>query len=156
MAIGPRYQVPFRRRRDGKTNYHKRLGLMLSEWPRVVVRKTGRNLIVQLVEHGTAGDRTLISANALELKTLGYKGPTGNTPAAYLTGLQLAIRKGCSIWDLMQIHEDRELTPPCRAPLKRGSTFHTVVSRFLRLLGCTESILSRMQPIIQRVSRAMA
>lgn len=92
MAIGPRYQVAFRRRRDGKTNYHKRLGLMLSEWPRVVVRKTGRNLIVQLVEHGTTGDRTLISANGLELKTLGYKGPTGNTPAAYLTGLLFASR----------------------------------------------------------------
>lgn len=92
MAIGPRYQVPFRRRRDGKTNYHKRLGLMLSEWPRVVVRKTGRNLIVQLVEHGTAGDRTLTSANALELKKLGYKGATGNTPAAYLTGLLFASR----------------------------------------------------------------
>ena len=136
MAIGPRYQVPFRRRRDGKTNYHKRLGLMLSEWPRVVVRKTGRNLIVQLVEHGTAGDRTLTSANALELKTLGYKGPTGNTPAAYLTGLLFASRA-------------------LAAGHSKG-VLRTVVSHFLRLLGCTESILSRMQPIIQRVSRAMA
>ena len=92
MAIGPRYQVPFRRRRDGKTNYHKRLGLMLSQQPRVVVRKTGRNLIVQLVEHGTEGDRTLTSANALELRKLGYKGATGNVPAAYLTGLLFASR----------------------------------------------------------------
>jgi large subunit ribosomal protein L18 len=65
---------------------------MLSEWPRVVVRKTGRNLIVQLVEHGTAGDRTLASANAQELKKLGYKAATGNTPAAYLTGLLFARR----------------------------------------------------------------
>jgi large subunit ribosomal protein L18 len=92
MAIGPRYQVAFRRRRDGKTDYHKRLGLLRSERPRVVVRKTGRNLIVQLVEHGIAGDRTLASANALELKKLGYKGATGNTPAAYLTGLLFAGR----------------------------------------------------------------
>jgi large subunit ribosomal protein L18 len=47
---------------------------------------------MQLVEHGTAGDRTLTSANALELKKLGYKGATGNTPAAYLTGLLFASR----------------------------------------------------------------
>jgi large subunit ribosomal protein L18 len=58
----------------------------------VVVRKTGRNLTMQLVEHGIEGDRTLTSANALELKKLGYKGATGNTPAAYLTGLLFASR----------------------------------------------------------------
>ncbi len=68
MAFGPRYHVPFRRRREGKTNYHKRLGLMLSKRPRVVVRKSGRNLIVQLIEHSTAGDKTLTSASALDLK----------------------------------------------------------------------------------------
>ena len=92
MAIGPRYYVPFRRRREGKTNYHKRLGLMLSKQPRVVVRKSGRNLIMQLIEHSTAGDKTLTSASALDLKSLGYKGATGNTPAAYLTGILFASR----------------------------------------------------------------
>jgi len=99
MAFGPRYHVPFRRRREGKTNYHKRLGLMLSKRPRVVVRKSGRNLTVQLIEHSTAGDKTLTSASALDLKKLGYKGATGNTPAAYLTGILFASRAlaaGCS------------------------------------------------------------
>jgi large subunit ribosomal protein L18 len=92
MATGPRYQVQFRRRREGKTNYHKRLGLLLSKKPRVVVRKSGRNLIVQLVEHNTDGDKTLTSASALDLKKIGYKGATGNTPAAYLTGILFASR----------------------------------------------------------------
>jgi large subunit ribosomal protein L18 len=92
MTTGPRYHVPFRRRREGKTNYHKRLGLLLSKKPRVVVRKSGRNLIVQLVEHSTAGDKTLTSASALDLKKVGYKGSTGNIPAAYLTGLLFARR----------------------------------------------------------------
>ncbi|MGZ5563485.1 MAG: 50S ribosomal protein L18, partial [Halobacteriota archaeon] len=68
MATGPRYHVPFRRRREGRTNYHKRLGLLLSKKPRVVVRKSGCNLTVQLVEHSTVGDRTLTSASALDLK----------------------------------------------------------------------------------------
>jgi large subunit ribosomal protein L18 len=92
MATGPRYHVPFRRRREGRTNYHKRLGLLLSKKPRVVVRKSGCNLTVQLVEHSTAGDRTLTSASALDLKNVGYKGATGNTPAAYLTGILFACR----------------------------------------------------------------
>ncbi len=92
MAIGPRYQVPFRRRREGKTNYHKRLGLLLSEKHRMVVRKGGNNTIIQLVEHSETGDITLVSANALELKKLGYKGATGNTPAAYLAGVLFGTR----------------------------------------------------------------
>ncbi|MEJ2242859.1 MAG: 50S ribosomal protein L18, partial [Candidatus Bathyarchaeota archaeon] len=30
MATGPRYRVPFRRRREGKTNYRTRRALVLS------------------------------------------------------------------------------------------------------------------------------
>ncbi|MDD3873796.1 MAG: 50S ribosomal protein L18, partial [Methanosarcina sp.] len=30
MATGPRYKVPFRRRREGRTNYHLRLNLLIS------------------------------------------------------------------------------------------------------------------------------
>lgn len=92
MATGPRYQVPFRRRREGKTNYHKRLGLLRSERRRVVVRKGGNNTIIQLVDRGETGDITLVSADALELKKFGYKGSTGNTPAAYLAGVLFGIR----------------------------------------------------------------
>jgi large subunit ribosomal protein L18 len=65
---------------------------MLSKRPRIVVRKSGRNLIVQLIEHSTTGDKTLTSASALDLKKIGYEGATGNTPAAYLTGLLFASR----------------------------------------------------------------
>lgn len=91
-AIGPRYHVAFRRRRQGQTNYRKRLGLMISKRPRVVVRKSGHNLTIQLVQHGTAGDMTLVAARALDLTKLGYKGGTGNIPAAYLTGFLFANR----------------------------------------------------------------
>lgn len=49
MAHGPRYRVPFRRRREGKTNYHKRLKLLKSKKPRLVVRKTLNHHIAQIV-----------------------------------------------------------------------------------------------------------
>ena len=92
MAEGPRYQVPFRRRRKGRTNYHKRLGLVLSRKPRMVVRKSGKNFTIQLVSPGDKGDLSLASANALELTKFGYNGSTGNVPAAYLTGLLFGKR----------------------------------------------------------------
>jgi len=90
MASGPRYFVPFRRRREGRTDYYKRLKLLLSEKPRMVVRKTNRQIIVQLVEAGMEGDRTLVAAYSSELAGYGYKGAGANTPAAYLTGMLFA------------------------------------------------------------------
>lgn len=80
MATGPRYFVSFRRRREGKTNYYSRLKLLLSGKPRMVVRKTNRHIICQLVEAKMEGDRTLVAANSSELVKYGYKGSLANTP----------------------------------------------------------------------------
>ncbi|WP_456368966.1 50S ribosomal protein L18 [Geoglobus sp.] len=87
MARGPRYRVPYRRRREGKTNYRKRLKLLLSRKPRLVVRITNRRVIAQIVEYHPDGDRTLVFADSKELERFGWKGDLNNTPAAYLTGL---------------------------------------------------------------------
>lgn len=92
MATGPRYKVPFRRRREGRTDYHQRLRLLLSEENRVVVRKSTRHIQVQLVAPKPEGDITLSSAISTELKKYGYEGATGNTTAAYLTGLLFGLR----------------------------------------------------------------
>jgi large subunit ribosomal protein L18 len=92
MATGPRYFVRNRRRREGKTNYYQRMGLIVSDRPRMVVRKTNRALIIQLVTALPEGDRTLVVANSRDLAELGYTGPGGNLPAAYLTGLLFAAR----------------------------------------------------------------
>ena len=48
MSTGPRYFIPFRRRREGRTDYYARGKLLLSENPRMVVRKTNREIIIQL------------------------------------------------------------------------------------------------------------
>ncbi|MBP2146533.1 large subunit ribosomal protein L18 [Methanofollis sp. W23] len=90
MATGARYFVPFRRRKEGRTDYHARIKLLLSETPRMVVRKTNRQIICQLVVPGEQGDQTLISAYSKELTGLGYEGSTSSTPAAYLTGMLFA------------------------------------------------------------------
>jgi large subunit ribosomal protein L18 len=87
MATGPRYKVPFRRRREGKTNYHVRYKLILSKKPRVVIRKSNASTTLQLVVAEQKGDRTLLTVNSRELRNFGYNLSTSNLPAAYLTGL---------------------------------------------------------------------
>ncbi len=78
---------PFRRRREGKTNYRYRLKLLKSDLPRAVVRTSLRNTTVQLIEFEFVGDKILASATSKELNKFGWNGSTSNLPAAYLTGL---------------------------------------------------------------------
>ena len=58
----------------------------------MVVRRTNRHIIVQMVIAEMDGDKTLVSANCAELEKYGYTGATANTPAAYLTGLLFAAK----------------------------------------------------------------
>ncbi len=92
MATGPRYFVSFRRRREGKTNYYSRAKLVVSKDPRMVVRKTNKHIMCQLVTPHVEGDKTHVSANSSELRKFGYEGSLSNTPAAYLTGMLFAVR----------------------------------------------------------------
>lgn len=93
MAKGPSYSVPFRRRREGKTDYRLRKKMILSERPRLVVRKTCRNFIAQLVQATVIGDMVIASAHSSELrKKYGWLGSLNNLPAAYLTGLLCGLR----------------------------------------------------------------
>jgi len=88
MATGPSYRVSFRRRREGKTDYQQRRGLVLSGLPRLVVRDSLRNVSVQLIKAEVSGDRVIVSAHSGDLsKNYGWKGSSGNLPSAYLTGL---------------------------------------------------------------------
>ena len=87
MATGPRYKVPMRRRRETRTDYHQRLRLLKSGKPRLVARPTNRHVRAQLVVTGPQGDEVIASAHSNDLAEYGWEAPTGNLPAAYLTGL---------------------------------------------------------------------
>lgn len=87
MAKGPRYNLPFRRRREGRTNYGKRRKLVTSGIARFVIRPTNKHLGAQVIQAKPEGDFVLASAHSSELKEFGWKAPCGNMPAAYLTGL---------------------------------------------------------------------
>jgi large subunit ribosomal protein L18 len=88
MARGPRYKVPKRRRREGKTNYYKRYKMLKSgQKTRAVVRKTNRYVIVQIIQFAPEGDLTLVGVHSKLLFKYGWKSSPDNTSAAYLTGL---------------------------------------------------------------------
>ncbi len=86
------YTVPYRRKREGRTNYRKRLKLLQSGKPRLVVRKSLKGMYASLVEFHGIGDRILASASTQDLKKLGWGIHGGNLPSAYLVGLLIGVK----------------------------------------------------------------
>ena len=89
--------VQFRRKRKRRTDYKKRIALLASGKPRLVIRKSLCNINIQIIEYKPKGDSVVLSANSKELVKLGYSLNRSNIPAAYLTGLllgQKAKKKG--------------------------------------------------------------
>jgi len=82
-----RYTLKFRRRREGKTNYKKRLAILKSGKPRLVIRKSLTNMYIQLIKFEPNGDKIIASGSGTNIKKIGWKHSTGNMPAAYLIGL---------------------------------------------------------------------
>jgi len=96
LARGPRYRVPYRRRREAKTNYRIRRIMAPSGRTRFVVRASNKHIVVQLITSRIVGDVVHTQANSSELQKYGWLGGKKNTSAAYLLGL-LAGRKALSL-----------------------------------------------------------
>ncbi len=92
MATGATYSVDFRRKREQRTDYKRRLNLLKSGITRFVVRTSNRHVVAQLVAYSEDGDKVVAAANSAELAEYGWKHATSNTPAAYLTGLLCGVR----------------------------------------------------------------
>jgi len=98
-AYFSRYQVKYKRRREGKTDYQARKGLVSqaknkynSPKYRLVVRFTNKDIVVQIVSAKISGDEVLTAAYSHELPRYGIKHGLSNWAAAYATGLLCARR----------------------------------------------------------------
>ncbi|MEX2684929.1 MAG: 50S ribosomal protein L18 [Candidatus Sigynarchaeota archaeon] len=90
MAKGPNYRVPFRRRREGRTNYYARKSLLTSGRSRIVIRPSSKNVIAQVTDAKLKGDMIRAAASSKMLqKEFKWEYGTGNLPCAYLTGYLL-------------------------------------------------------------------
>ncbi len=92
MADSPTYTVKYRRRRENLTNYRKRLKLVASKLPRLVIRKTNKYIIAQIVAFDPKGDNVIVSAHSKELEKFNWPLSKKNLPAAYLLGLIIGKR----------------------------------------------------------------
>ncbi|MCL5009382.1 MAG: 50S ribosomal protein L18 [Candidatus Parvarchaeota archaeon] len=81
-------------RKRKQTEYRKRLSMLKSGLPRIVVRKTRNVVIGQIIEYRETGDITTGSAYGSDLKKYGWEFSLKNIPAAYLTGFLLAKKSG--------------------------------------------------------------
>ncbi len=79
--------VQFARKLSGRTNYRKRLALLKSDLPRLVVRKTLTSIILQVAKFELAGDKVMLTLTSKQLRGLGWKHNCKNIPAAYLAGM---------------------------------------------------------------------
>ena len=93
MARSALYKVPFRRRREGRTDYRLRIKLIQSGLPRFIARGSLKHFIAQVVEAKVEGDRVVASTHSNELKrSFNWLGAYGNLPAAYLVGLSTGLK----------------------------------------------------------------
>lgn len=92
MRKSKRYTVPYKRKKESKTDYKLRRNILSSKKPRLVIRRSLNNLYAQIIEFQTKGDKILISCNTQELKKFGWKFHLGNIPSAYLLGLLTASK----------------------------------------------------------------
>lgn len=98
-AYFKRFQVKFRRRREGKTDYYARKRLVAQDKNkyntpkyRMIVRFTNKDITCQIAYAKIEGDVIIGAAYAHELPRYGIKVGLTNYSAAYCTGLLMARR----------------------------------------------------------------
>lgn len=84
-----RHVLQFRRKREGLTNYKKRLSLLKSGKRRLIIRVSNKHVQLQVVEYSPAGDKVLLTTNSRALLKHGWTHSTKSVPAAYCTGFLL-------------------------------------------------------------------
>ncbi|XP_044262345.1 60S ribosomal protein L5 [Tribolium madens] len=94
-----RFQVKFKRRRQGKTDYYARKRLIVQDKNkyntpkyRLIVRLSNRDITCQVAYSRIEGDKIVCAAYSHELPKYGVKVGLTNYAAAYCTGLLLARR----------------------------------------------------------------
>merc|ERR1711998_84007 len=110
-AYYKRFQVKYKRRREGKTDYYARKRLVTQDKNkyntpknRLIVRFTNKNIVCQIAHAKIEGDVVICAAYSHELPRYGVKVGLTNYAAAYCTGL-LSARRLLSKLNLADVYE---------------------------------------------------
>jgi large subunit ribosomal protein L5e len=113
-AYFKRFQVKYKRRREGKTDYRARKRLVAQDKNkynspkyRFVVRFTNKDVVAQVMYSTIAGDKVVVAAYSHELPRYGAPGGLTNYSAAYATGL-LAARRVLTKFNLADKYKGAE------------------------------------------------
>jgi len=138
-----------RRRLEGKTNYTKRLILLRGGYKRLVVRKTNKYIILQIVETSRAKDKVIYSVNTKELLKHGWPldeaGSLKSLSAAYLSGLLLG-KKAKEI-------KEKIILDSGLIPNTKGSRIYAVV-KGVRDSGIDISCDEKVMPSEERIKNS--
>lgn len=107
--------MKLKRRREKKTDYRKRLKLLLSGKPRLVIRRSNKYIRLQIVEYDEKGDKTVLGLLSKTLQKYGWPKSFKNLPACYLSGYligKLALRR--NIKEVVADTGLHRLTKGCR------------------------------------------
>ncbi len=92
MAHGKNQRLRYKRRRNGETDYRRRMRMLRGGSVRAVVRVSNTQTICQLVDYQSAGDEILVSIDGRTLVDK-FKWPMDasrkSIPASYLTGFAM-------------------------------------------------------------------
>lgn len=115
-AYYKRFQVKWRRRREGKTDFRARLRMVVQDKNkyatpryRLVARLTNKYVIAQVVRSEIDHDVVVAAAYSSELPRYGLKVGLKNYPAAYCTGL-LVARRLLAKFGLADAYKGNEVT----------------------------------------------
>ncbi|MCF7798711.1 50S ribosomal protein L18 [Candidatus Woesearchaeota archaeon] len=92
MAKNAIYTLGFRRKREGKTNYKKRLELLKSNKTRLVIRRSNSAVIVQFINYQPNGDKVIETFHSSKLEKFGWSFSKKSLPACYLAGLVAGVQ----------------------------------------------------------------
>jgi large subunit ribosomal protein L18 len=129
-----------RRRIECKTNYRKRIVLLKGNSPRLVIRKTNKYIILQIIKSERAQDSVIFSATTKELLEHGWpeakQGSLKSLSAAYLGGLLLG-KKAKSL-------KERVVVDTGLMPNTKGSRIYAAVKGAIDSglkINCDEKVM---------------
>ncbi|MFL2493337.1 MAG: 50S ribosomal protein L18 [Candidatus Thalassarchaeum sp.] len=91
MAHGKSQRLRFKRRRNGKTDYRRRLRMLRGGVPRAIVRVSNTQVVCQLAQFDPEGDKIVTSVSGSNLTNYGWPADvsTKSVPACYVAGYAL-------------------------------------------------------------------
>jgi len=86
------YTAVLRRNRQNRTNYRKRVAMLIGRRSFVSIAVSNQNVMAQVLKPLAIGDSVLTAVRSRELLKYGWKGSMNSIPTCYLTGLLLGKR----------------------------------------------------------------